>query len=83
VLIGGGETDILDGGPSDNIIIQSARLAPNANGGADGSIDPAARVALLGQYMASSSVTASDGHGGTPVADPPSSEQPLLAQPHA
>jgi hypothetical protein len=39
--------------------------------------------ALLGQHMASSFVTAGDGHGGTPIADPPSSQQPLLAQPHA
>ena len=33
----------------------------------------AASLALLGQYMASSFVTAGDGHGGTPIADPPSS----------
>ena len=35
-------------------------------------------VALLGQYMASSFVMASDGHGGTMVTDPPSNQQPLL-----
>jgi hypothetical protein len=40
-------------------------------------------LALLGQTMASSFVTAGDGHGGTPIADPPSSQQPLLTQPHA
>jgi Ca2+-binding RTX toxin-like protein len=39
--------------------------------------------ALLGQHMASSFVTAGDGHGTTPMTDPPSSHQPLLTQPHA
>ena len=48
---------------------------------ADGS--HAAALALLGQFMASSFVTAGDGHGATPIADPPSSQQPLLTQPHA
>jgi hypothetical protein len=43
----------------------------------------AAGLALLGQHMASSFVTAGDGHASTPIADPPSSQQPLLAQPHA
>ena len=43
----------------------------------------AAGLALLGQHMASSFVTAGDAHGGTPIADPPSSQQPLLTQPHA
>jgi Ca2+-binding RTX toxin-like protein len=43
----------------------------------------ATRMALLGQHMASSFVTVGDGHGGTPIADQPSSHQPLLAQPHA
>jgi Ca2+-binding RTX toxin-like protein len=91
VLIGGPGQDVLDGGPGNNIVIQAASVGPlvnesltaNTNGGANGSIDPSASVALLGQYMASSFVTASDGQGGTPVADPPSSQQPLLAQPHA
>jgi RTX calcium-binding nonapeptide repeat (4 copies) len=43
----------------------------------------AAGLALLGQHMASSFVTAGDGHASTPIADPPSSQPPLLAQPHA
>ena len=43
----------------------------------------AAGLALLGQTMASSFVTAGDGHASTPIADPPSSQPPLLAQPHA
>jgi hypothetical protein len=40
-------------------------------------------VALLGQYMASSFVMASDGHGGTLITDPPPSQQQLLTHPHA
>jgi hypothetical protein len=40
-------------------------------------------VALLGQYMASSFVMASDGHGGTLINDPPANQQPLLTHPHA
>ncbi|HEY2230987.1 MAG TPA: calcium-binding protein [Xanthobacteraceae bacterium] len=70
ILIGGGGLDILDGGPGNNIQIQSpVSHAPN--------------LALLGQFMASSFVTAGDAHVGTPVAEPPSSQPPLLAQPHA
>jgi hypothetical protein len=33
--------------------------------------------------MASSFVTAGEGSGGTPFSDQPSSQPPLLAQPHA
>jgi hypothetical protein len=43
----------------------------------------AAGLALLGQAMASSFVTTGDGHGATPIADQPSSHQPLLTHPHA
>jgi len=87
VLIGGPGLDILDGGPGDNIVIQSATVAAMASTGdtataADGS--HAASLALLGQAMASSFVTAGDGHGGMALADPASSQQqPLLTQPHA
>jgi len=44
---------------------------------------PAIGAALLGQFMASTFVAASDGQGATPIADPSSGQQPLLAQPHA
>jgi hypothetical protein len=40
-------------------------------------------VALLGQYLASRFVLASDGHGATLITDPAPSQQHLLAQPHA
>jgi hypothetical protein len=43
----------------------------------------AASLALLGQFMASTFVTAGDAHGAAPIADPPSNQQPLLTQPHA
>jgi hemolysin type calcium-binding protein len=43
----------------------------------------AAGLALLGQHMASSFVTAGDGHASMPIADPPSSQPPLLTLPHA
>ena len=42
-----------------------------------------ARLALLGQFMASSFATASDSTGAMPVVDQPTSQPPLLAQPHA
>jgi hypothetical protein len=40
-------------------------------------------LALLGQYAASSFAMVSDGHGGTLITEPPSSQQSLLTQPHA
>jgi hypothetical protein len=42
-----------------------------------------ANIALLGNYMASSFVASSDGHGGTLISDPSVHQQALLAQPHA
>jgi hypothetical protein len=42
----------------------------------------AAAVALLGNYMAGSFVTAADGHGGTLVTEASQMAQPLLARPH-
>jgi Ca2+-binding RTX toxin-like protein len=43
----------------------------------------ASGVALLGQHMASSFVTAGEGNGSTPMADPSSTQQPSLTHPHA
>jgi autotransporter passenger strand-loop-strand repeat protein len=43
-----------------------------------------AKVALLGNYMATSFVTAADGHGGTLITEAPqTTQQPLLSHPHA
>jgi Ca2+-binding RTX toxin-like protein len=72
VLIGGAGLDVLDGGPGDNVVIQSATVTPVA-----------ASSALLGQFMASSFVTAGEGDGGMPLADPAANQPPLLTQPHA
>jgi len=72
VLIGGGGIDVLDGGPGNNVVLNAATVAPQAE-----------TAALLGQFMASSFVTAGDGHAPTPIADPASSQPPLLTQPHA
>jgi Ca2+-binding RTX toxin-like protein len=57
------------------------RLVINGVGVPLGSV--AQSAALLSQFMASSFATAGDGHGATPVADQPPTQQPLLAQPHA
>jgi hypothetical protein len=43
-----------------------------------------ANIALLGSYMASSFVTASDGHGGTMISEAAQSatQMPIVTQPH-
>jgi Ca2+-binding RTX toxin-like protein len=79
VLIGGGGQDILDGGTGNNIQIQAI---VNRNG-AVGDVSPAASAARLGQFMASSFVSAGEGLGAVPIADPSASQHPQLAQPHA
>jgi Ca2+-binding RTX toxin-like protein len=70
VLIGNGGIDVLDGGTGNNVVLNSATTAPTG-------------FALFAQAMASNLVAAGDGHGATPIADPASGQQPLLAQPHA
>jgi hypothetical protein len=42
-----------------------------------------ATIALLGNYLASTFVTSSDGHGGTNIIDPTTTAQQLLSNPHA
>jgi RTX calcium-binding nonapeptide repeat (4 copies) len=67
-----------------SIPIVTAASSNNTGGtstASDGS--HATGLALLGQAMASSFVTTGDGHGATPIADQPSSHQPLLTHPHA
>jgi hypothetical protein len=49
--------------------------------GSDG--QQAQSPALLGQYMASSFVTTSDGHDSTLITVPPPDQQSLLSHPHA
>jgi streptomycin 6-kinase len=43
---------------------------------------PIAKLALLGNYMAASFVTAADGHGGTLVTEAAQTANQLLATPH-
>jgi Ca2+-binding RTX toxin-like protein len=85
VLLGNGGIDVLDGGPGANTVIPGAVTAGvnSANTGTStpSGGSPTTNVALLGQFMASSLVTAGDGQGGTPITDQPPSPQPLLAQP--
>ena len=59
-----------------------AAVNSNNGGHASTASDGSHAAALLGQFMASSFATAGDGHGATPVADQPPTQQPLLAQPH-
>jgi Ca2+-binding RTX toxin-like protein len=79
ILIGNGGQDSLDGGTGDNVLIQ----APVQRSSAAGDSLPAANLALLGQFSASSFVTTGEGHGATPITDQPSSQAPSLAPPHA
>ena len=58
-----------------------AAATNNTSAAGDGA--HAAGLALLGQFMASSFATASDSTGAMPVVDQPTSQPPLLAQPHA
>jgi len=74
VLIGGPGQDVLDGGPGGNVVIQLA--------GGNLPVDGSQTAALLGQFMASTFV-ASGASDATPVVDPATVQQPLLAQPHA
>ena len=98
ILLGGPGNDILSGGAGDDILIGMAardtssmavrqptscsRAVPIARTAAP-TAARAANLALLNQFMASSFVAAGDGHGATPIADPQSTQQPLLAHPHA
>ncbi len=79
ILNGGGGQDILDGGTGNNILLQ----APVNRSGAAIEASPASSAALLGQFMASSFVSAGEGLGAVPIADPSASQHPQLAQPHA
>ena len=55
----------------------------DGNIGAPVSDSGAQRVALLTQYIASSFVVPSDGHGWTPTGDAAQNHQPMLMHPHA
>jgi len=67
---------------ADGQTVTVAAMNGNNSGHASTTSDGSHAAALLGQFMASSFATAGDGHGATPVADQPPTQQPLLAQPH-
>ena len=81
MLIGNGGQDTLDGGTGNNVVINAPAVAANTVTAGGGS--PAASAALLSQFMASSFVSAGEGHGALPFADPSAGQQPQLAVPHA
>ena len=74
VLIGGPGLDVLDQGTGAGVVIQSPVSGPPSAS--------AQAAALLGQSMASTFVTAGDGQGAAPIAEPAMNPQPVLAQPH-
>jgi hypothetical protein len=81
---GGDEIDLEDITFGANTTLAYAANSGNSGGTltvSDGS--HVANIALLGQYLASNFVTASDGNGGTLITDPPpSQQQQQLTQPH-
>jgi hypothetical protein len=79
--------DTIDFADIDPTKVQQPTYSGTASGGTltvtDGS--HTANIALLGNYLASTFVTSSDGHGGTNVVDPSAietSQTALLVQPH-
>ena len=67
--------------------VQSPTYSGDSSGGTLAVTDGThtANIALLGNYLASTFVTSSDGHGGANVVDPSATETnqtPLLVQPH-
>ena len=81
ILIGNGGQDTLDGGTGSNFVSNAPVVAANVATPASGS--QAGGAALLGQFMASSFVSAGEGHGAVPLADPSANQHPQLAQPHS
>ena len=69
ILLGGSAQNVLNGGPGANVVIPGGAAAPIGD------------ATLLSQFMASTFVSAGDGHGGMPIADPQAAQPQLLAQP--
>jgi len=97
ILIGNGGIDTLDGGPGANVVLNGAATPPppvtpppssDAGGTAASPPPPPATPsqssdALLAQAMATTFVSDGGSDGRTPLADPTTTQPPLLAQPHA
>ena len=80
--------DTIDFADIDPTKVQQPSYSGDASGGALTVTDGMhkASIALIGNYLASSFVPSSDGHGATLITDPltnSSSHQLLLASPHA
>jgi hypothetical protein len=75
--------DTLDLADINFATVQQPALSGSTSGGMLNVTDGThtANIALLGNYMASTFVTSSDGHGGTYVVDPSVAGQTTLAQP--
>jgi hypothetical protein len=83
-VAGMGAQDSLDLADINFATVQQPVFSGTTSGGTLGVTDGThtANIALLGNYMASTFVTSSDGHGGTYVIDPSVvSQNNLLAQP--
>jgi hypothetical protein len=78
--------DTIDFADLDPTKVQPPSFSGDSTGGTLTVSDGAhsAKIALLGNYMASVFVASSDGHGGTSVVDPPAlgGVQPLMMSPH-
>jgi hypothetical protein len=77
--------DTLDMRDINSATVQSPTYSGSASGGSLTVTDGThiAKIALLGNYLASSFVTSSDGHGGTAIVDPlltSSNQQTILTQ---
>jgi hypothetical protein len=80
-------SDTIDFVDIDPTKVQQPNYAGDASGATLSVSDGvhSANIALLGNYMASTFTTSSDGHGGTAVTDPTvlGGVQPLVTPPHA
>jgi Tryptophan-rich Synechocystis species C-terminal domain len=82
-VAGMGAQDTLDLADINFATLQQPIFSGNTSGGMLNVTDGThtANIALLGNYMASTFVTSSDGHGGTYIVDPSVASQTTLAQP--
>jgi Ca2+-binding RTX toxin-like protein len=82
ILVGSTGNDTLNGDAGNDLLIGGGGQ-DTLDGGTGNNVVFHSAANLLNQFMASTFATAGDGHGATPIADPQTSQQPFLAQPHA
>jgi Ca2+-binding RTX toxin-like protein len=83
VLIGGLGGSTLSGGNGDDILIGGTGVDVLDGGPGSNVLIPGSGAPRLAQAMATTFVTDGGSHGDTPLVDPATVQQPLLAQPHA